>query len=411
MYQIAQQERHFKEITERLDDMAERLERLADIYEDWGRVKQLEKEIREQRKVIDRYVLAEPELMQRLGSMAELERSRHAKVGRLRRRLSDQTKRLNRRYTLDVEQQADAVRQRLRKERPAKLPVREVPDELLNEREADLAKRDNKIALRLLLAYKIMRRTGMRVGNLRLLTDHWFEEELKDENVRYPLIKQAGAGYCEVYLGRRVRAELQALYWEYKSRYGESPFAVGRERLTRALNDDIRKTGVPGVTSHAIRSTVVTKIVRAKGPTVAQQFMKHRSITTTARYVGNLLTPELQKGLGQLLQAGMRDETQGPESGEGQGEDRGGAHGPDQGSQPPVPGPSAEPSPRESKDRATAGTKARHIEEATDDAEDGATAKAEGGRGGSQAQGRGYHQERGSCQGSQGSKRRGEGGE
>jgi integrase len=118
-------------------------------------------------------------------------------------------------------------------------------------------------------------------------------------------------------MGRGARAELQTLYREYKSRYGESPFAVGREQLTRALNDDIRKTGVPGVTSHAIRSTVVTKIVRAKGPTVAQQFMKHRNLSTTARYVGNLLTPALQKGLGQLLQAGMPNEVQDPESVEG----------------------------------------------------------------------------------------------
>jgi hypothetical protein len=171
MYQIAQQERHFKEITERLDDMAERLDRLADISEDWGLVKQLEKEIRDQRKIIDRYVLAEPELMQKLENISELERTRHTKVGRLKRRLSDHAKRLNRRYTMDVEQQADGVQQKLRKERPAKLPVREVPDELLNKREAHLAKKDNKMALRLLLAYKIMRRTGMRVGNLRLLTD------------------------------------------------------------------------------------------------------------------------------------------------------------------------------------------------------------------------------------------------
>lgn len=331
VYMIAQQEQHYQDLRGMLQDLTERVNELS---QKQAGVVEVEAAIKKIRKELDNFTLTEKELPLRIKELVALELERHAQITDLGKELTVEARRVNERFTEQFIQRENKELAKLRSQQPVKqlapakgkLPVRSVPDGVLNARERALAQEETKPSLRLLLAYRILRLTGMRVGNLLKLDARWFEEELKEESVRYPLIKQGrGKEYCEVYMSKAAREETQKLYRRYLALYGEQPFSVGRERLTKALNEDLKKTGIPGITSHALRSNVITKIVKTRGAAIAQQFMRHRNISTTARYVGNLLPEAMQRSLGELLESGISLRSSGPNQAqrqEGSGETR-----------------------------------------------------------------------------------------
>jgi integrase/transposase InsO family protein len=317
VFQIAQQERHYQDLRGLIEGMNQKVQ---DMGRELEKVGQIEEAIKRIRKDLDGVRVTGEELPERIKELVDLELKRFEGRRALGEALGIEAKKINERFTeqfmkkeakaLAVVQQKQPVRERGSVQ--GKLRVREVPDSVLDARDAELALAPSKSTDRLRMAYKIIRLTGMRVGNLLELDDDWFEKELLEESVRYVLIKQdGGKSYCEVYISKPAREELQGMYREYKDNYGENPFNIGRERLTKSLNADLKKTGIPRITSHTLRSSVITKIVRNMGASVAQQFMRHRNISTTARYVGNLLSEDVQRRVGELLNSGGRARSNG----------------------------------------------------------------------------------------------------
>ena len=78
-------------------------------------------------------------------------------------------------------------------------------------------------------------------------------------------------------------ALLGDMYKDYVSSYGENPFDISRERLSKDINEVTRLAGVG--TSHAFRRTKITAISMEKGIVMANQFIGHRQLETTKRYV------------------------------------------------------------------------------------------------------------------------------
>ena len=59
---------------------------------------------------------------------------------------------------------------------------------------------------------------------------------------------------------------------------------------------EAKKKGI-GATSHSLRYTRITEVAKEKGIVVAKQYIGHKQIETTNRYVFNILEEEMRKAL------------------------------------------------------------------------------------------------------------------
>ena len=131
--------------------------------------------------------------------------------------------------------------------------------------------------------------TGMRIDTLRSLRGEWFEKNIiknHDPEIIYGPNKHKGHKELIVYLSGEDREAIKKIYKEYKEKYGTDPFNVNRVYLNEQINGILRDEGV---TSHSFRYSVITKLGKERGIIVANQFIGHRRLETTNRYMMGLL--------------------------------------------------------------------------------------------------------------------------
>lgn len=149
------------------------------------------------------------------------------------------------------------------------------------------------------IGVRMMYITGMRVGGLLLLTDNWFKENILENesgDMMIELTKQRGGERRRVVVGISDwdKKKIGGLYKEYKDLYGEGLYKISRTKLTMDMN---KVLGVVGTTSHSLRYTRITEVARNRGIEVAKQYVGHKQIETTNRYVFNILEEEMRKAL------------------------------------------------------------------------------------------------------------------
>lgn len=146
-----------------------------------------------------------------------------------------------------------------------------------------------KTRLRVRLGLLILYLTGMRIDTLRSLGGEWFERNIirnQDPEIRYAPNKQNEKRELIVWLRGEDRKLIGELYMEYKRKYRGELFEMSRVHLNNLINGVLREEGV---TSHSFRYSVITKLGKEKGILVANQFIGHRRIDTTNRYMLSLL--------------------------------------------------------------------------------------------------------------------------
>ena len=81
-------------------------------------------------------------------------------------------------------------------------------------------------------------------------------------------------------------------------------FGVRRETVTREINDMLRELDL--VSSHGLRYSAITEVADSAGILMASQFVGHKSISTTERYVMSLLGEEERKRIRDIRGLGVK---------------------------------------------------------------------------------------------------------
>ena len=174
-----------------------------------------------------------------------------------------------------------------------------------------------KIAERVKLACTIMYATGMRISNLMYLDQAWFEKNILASNadgfVAYPPLKQtlfgrnknkSKAAYIvdiHTFIAREYFYMIKLLYTNYVTRFnGVQPFKINRADLNRQVNKVLTSID-SNFTSHSFRASLITKIAQNQGITVAKEYIGHRDIGTTQKYVITTLSKKLIQELGSSI--------------------------------------------------------------------------------------------------------------
>lgn len=80
---------------------------------------------------------------------------------------------------------------------------------------------------------------------------------------------------------------------------------LSREKLTKSINEDLKKAGVilnKRITSHSYRRGFARLLTKKCGLKIAKEFLQHRDITTTQKYVDQRLSSnEIKQALRDVL--------------------------------------------------------------------------------------------------------------
>ena len=180
------------------------------------------------------------------------------------------------------------IQKQLKKQRVRELMNNETMKRLWERTEKLSGKTRVRVRLGLLILYL----TGMRIDTLRSLGGEWFSRNIirnQDPEIRYVPNKQNEERELIVWLRGEDRKLIGELYMEYKRKYRGEPFEMSRVHLNNLINGVLREEGV---TSHSFRYSVIMKLGKEKGILVANQFIGHRRLETTNRYMMSLLEKE-----------------------------------------------------------------------------------------------------------------------
>ena len=149
--------------------------------------------------------------------------------------------------------------------------------------------------------------TGMRIGGLLLLDDKWFKDNIVDNktgDITLRLTKQRVGDKNRIMLGikKENKDMIRGLYEEYIDRYGAGLYSVARETITREINSVFK---VVGGTSHSLRYTRISEVARTQGLIIAKQFVGHKHIETTNRYILDMMGKEIRKTIAGKADVGL----------------------------------------------------------------------------------------------------------
>lgn len=157
------------------------------------------------------------------------------------------------------------------------------------------------------IGIRLMYITGMRVGGLLLLDDKWFMENIirnKGGDIKIQLTKQRGGEVREIFVGisEGNKRDIKNLYEEYRGIFKGELYSLSRVTLTNSMNKVLK---VVGATSHSLRYTRITDVAKEKGIVVAKQYVGHRQLETTNRYVFNILGGDMRRAISERTDIGL----------------------------------------------------------------------------------------------------------